>query len=54
MLFVIIILSIYSFLRTIGYAIYEYKDNSNKFAGIICGILSVVALIAPITITLIR
>lgn len=32
MVIVICILSIYVFFKTVGYAIYEYKDNSNKFA----------------------
>ncbi len=54
MTFVVIILSIYTFFKTIGYAIYEYKDNSNKVGGIVCGFLSIIALIAPIAITLIR
>lgn len=35
MVLIVILLSIFAFFKTIGYAIYEYKDNSNKIAGII-------------------
>lgn len=45
MYFIISILSIYAFVKTIGYAIFEYKDNSNKVGGIIIGILSLIALV---------
>lgn len=54
MLFIVSILSVYSFYKTIGYAIFEYKDNSNKVGGIICSIMAFIALVAPICITLIR
>lgn len=45
MYFIILILSIFAFIKTLGYAIYEYQDNSNKVAGIIVGILSIFALV---------
>lgn len=45
MYFIILILSIFAFVKTIGYAIFEYTDNSNKVAGIVIGILSIIALI---------
>lgn len=47
MYFLILFLSIFAFVKTLGYAIFEYKDNSNKVAGIIIGILSIVSLIRP-------
>lgn len=53
-LFIVSILSVYAFYKTIGYAIFEYKDNSNKVGGIICAILAFIALISPITVTIIR
>lgn len=53
MIFIILILSIFVFIRTIGYAIYEYKNNSNKTAGIIITILAFISLISPCIIVLI-
>ncbi len=35
MILIVIFLSIFAFFKTIGYAIYEFNDNSNKVAGII-------------------
>lgn len=35
MILIVILLSVFAFFKTIGYAIYEFKDNSNKIAGII-------------------
>ena len=45
MFFVVILASIFAFYKTIGYAIYEYQDNSNKIAGAIIGFLAVIALV---------
>lgn len=42
---IVFILSIYSFIKTISFGIFEYKKNSNKIAGIIICILSVFLLI---------
>lgn len=53
MLFTVLILSVFVFVKTLGYAIYEYKENSNKTAGIIIMILAVVSLIAPCVVTVI-
>ena len=54
MIFIISILSIFVFIKTIGYAIYEYQDNSNKPVAIVVGIFSIVSLVGPIVIALIR
>lgn len=54
MIIVILILSIIVFLKTIGYAIYEYKDNNNKLAAIIVSIFGFVALIGQVVVELIR
>ena len=54
MVIVISILSIFAFAKTIGYAIYEYKDNGSKVNGVICTTLAIIALIGPIVIALIR
>ena len=54
MLFIIIILSVYVFMETIGYAYYEYKDNSNKPVSIIIFVLAFVSLLGPIIIEILR
>lgn len=54
MIFIVAILSILAFIKTLGYAIYEYKDNSNKVVSIIVGFFSVITLIGPIVIAVIR
>lgn len=41
------------FIKLFGYAIFEYKNNSNKPAGIIIAVLGVFALVAPCIVTLI-
>ena len=53
MIFIILILSIFVFFRTLGYAIYEYKNNSNKTAGIIITILAFVSLLSPCIVVII-
>lgn len=51
---VILIVSIYVFLKTIGYGYYEYKKNNNKISGTIIMILSFISLIIPAIVTVIR
>ncbi|MCI8519304.1 MAG: hypothetical protein HFJ51_04360 [Clostridia bacterium] len=52
MFFIVLILSIFVFCKTMGYAIYEYKNNSNQIAAIVIAVMAVVALIAPCVVTL--
>lgn len=47
MLVIIILLSLYIFLRLFIYGIYEIKENQNKVAGISMIIISIFCLIAP-------
>lgn len=54
MLVLILVISIYIFLRLFIYGIYEIKENQNKVAGISMMIISVVCLIAPTVIVLLR
>ena len=54
MLFIILILSIIVFIKTIGYAIYEYKDNNNKFTAVVVSIFGFIALIGQVVVELIR
>lgn len=51
MFLIILILSLLAFFKTMGYAIYEYKDCKNKKATIIIIVLAVVALVAPCVVT---
>lgn len=51
---VILILSLYVFFKTIGYAIYEYSENSNRVAAGIIAFLAIVSLIAPVVVTIIQ
>lgn len=53
MFFIVLILSIFVFCKTLGYAIYEYKNNSNRLAAVVIAIMAVVALIAPCVVTVI-
>jgi len=48
------ILSIWIFIRTISYAIYEIKQEKNKLGGTIVLLLALVALVFPIVMVLIR
>lgn len=43
---VIFILSIFVFIKTISYGIYEYKNN-NKISGIIIDIFALISAILP-------
>jgi hypothetical protein len=47
MRFIILFLSIYVFIKTISYGIYEYTKNSNKFAGILIYLLGILSLTIP-------
>ncbi len=51
MFFIVLILSLFVFVKTMGYAIYEYKEHSNKVAATIITIMAVIALIAPCIVT---
>lgn len=44
---VIALLSLFVFLKTLYYGIYEFKQNQNKVAGISIIVLAVVCLIVP-------
>lgn len=50
---VIVILSLFVFLKTLYYGIYEFKQK-NKTAGVSIVVLSVIALVVPIVITFFR
>ena len=54
MFVLIILLSIYIFLRLFIYGIYEIRENQNKVAGISMIIISVVCLIAPSVLNILR
>ena len=45
MIIIVLILSLYAFIKTIGYSIYEYQDNSNKITAVVITILAFVSLI---------
>lgn len=47
MFFTVLLLSLFAFFKTLGYAIYEYKHEGNKLAGIIIMVLSVFSLVTP-------
>lgn len=50
----IIILSIWIFMKTLSYGIFEIKNNSNKPGGITIIIVSIISLIYPIIMVYIR
>ena len=54
MFFVILVISIIIFCKTLNYAIYEIKVNSNKPAGITIIIMAFIVLIFAPFITLFR
>ena len=54
MVIVVLILSIIVFVKTIGYAIYEYMDNNNKFVAIVVSIFGFIALIGQVVVEVIR
>lgn len=41
------LLSLFVFLKTLYYGIYEFKENSNKVAGVSIILLSFICLIVP-------
>lgn len=47
MFFIIIIISIWIFIKTVSYGIYEIKKNSNTIGGFFTIVLAVFALILP-------
>ena len=53
MFFIILILSIIVLAKTIGYAIYEYKDNNNKFAAIVISMLAIFSTFGQILVEII-
>jgi len=44
---VVLILSLWIFVRTLSYGIYELKQNSNTLGGIVTIVLAVLSLIFP-------
>ncbi|MBQ6991358.1 MAG: hypothetical protein IJN50_00345 [Clostridia bacterium] len=48
------ILSIWIFIKTLSYAIYEIKQEKNRLGGTIALLLALTALIFPIIMVLIR
>lgn len=53
MFFIILVLSIFAFARTLGYAVYEYKQNDNKVSAVVITVLACVVLVGPCIVTLI-
>ncbi len=47
---IVCLLSIWVFIKTLSYGIYEIKQNSNTFGGIATIVLAVLSLILPITV----
>ena len=45
--FIIFLFSLYAFIETMSYGIFEYKKNSNKVVGIFICILAIFTLIVP-------
>lgn len=52
MLVLILLLSLYIFLRLLIYGIYEIRENRNKAAGITMIIISIICLISPTILTI--
>ena len=51
---VVVILSVWIFIKTLFYGIFEIKNNSNKPGGITIILISIISLIFPIIIIYIR
>ena len=47
MFILILILSLFVFIRTVSYAKYELKQNNNKSGAIIIFVLAIIALVCP-------
>lgn len=45
--FIIFLFSVYAFMQSISYGIFEFKKNSNKIVGILICILGILSLIIP-------
>ncbi len=54
MAIIVCLLSIWVFIRTLSYGIFELKENSNTFGGIATIVLAVLSLILPIAIIFIN
>lgn len=54
MYILIFLISLVIFADSICYAIYEIKNNQNKFGGICIIVLSIVSLVMPTVMTVIR
>lgn len=48
MLLIIIFLSVWIFIKTISYSIYEIKENKNYLGGFMSVFIAIIALIMPI------
>ena len=46
----IIVLSIWIFIKTLSYGIYEIKQNSNTFGGVATIVIAVISLVSPILV----
>lgn len=44
---ILLIISVFVFIRTISYAIYEIKKNNNTIGGIATIVIAVIALVFP-------
>ena len=53
-LLVVIILSLLVFFRTLSYGLFEIKQNSNTFGGIVTIVIAVVSLIYPVLVVFIN
>lgn len=54
MYILVIILSIIIFIKSISYAVFEIKQNSNKIGGITIIAISVISLILPTVMVYVR
>lgn len=52
MKFVVLILTLLSFYKSIYYAMFEYTEKENKLAGIGVYVISIIGLILPIWVAL--
>lgn len=54
MIFLIIILSVIIFIKTISYGVYELKENNNKIGGITVITIATLSLLLPNLVVYIR
>lgn len=52
--FIVLLISIWIFIRTLSYAIYEIKQNSNTIGGITTIVVAVLALLLPNIVLLVN